>query len=84
VIDLYHTRKLAVQHLVHYKRLKDPQTGAYRNYPYPDYTAVPFNPEADEYPYPPEAMEMTYDGLHPSDAGHAVIAKKVIRALKKL
>ena len=84
VIDLYHTRALAVQHLVHFKRLKDPQTGAYRNYTYPDYTSVPFNPETDEYPYPEEAMEMTYDGLHPSDAGHAVIAKKVVKVLKKL
>ena len=84
VIDLYHTRALAVQRLVHFKRLKDPQTGAYRNFNYPDYTTVPFNPEADEYPYPAEAIEMTYDGLHPSDAGYEFIAKKVVKVLKKL
>ncbi len=49
VIDLYHESRLAVPHLVHFKHLKDPGTGAYKNYPYPDYTAIPFDP-ADEYP----------------------------------
>lgn len=83
LLDLYHEKKLAVPHLVHFKRLKDPQTGEYRNYPYPDYTKIPFNP-ADEYPYPREAIGMTYDGLHPSDEGDAVIANRLIKILKKL
>ena len=83
-VDLYHVKELAVPHLVHFKRLKDSTAGgAYRNYPYPDYIGVPFSP-SDEYPYPPEAMDMTYDGLHPSDAGHAVIAEKLIRVMKKV
>jgi lysophospholipase L1-like esterase len=84
VIDLYHDKSLAVAHLVHYKRLKDPQTGAYRNYPYPDYITIPFNPATDEYPYPPEAMDITYDGLHPSDKGHTLIAQKLIKPMKEL
>ncbi len=85
VIDLYHEKNLAVPKLVHFKRVRDPGTGgAYRNYSYPDYTAIPFNPDKDEYPYPPEAVEMTYDGLHPSDKGCAVIAKKIVKMLKKL
>lgn len=83
VVDLYHESRLAVPHLVRFKRLKDPTTGIYRNYPYPEYTTIPFSP-ADEYPYPIEAMDMTYDGLHPSDKGDALIAQKLIRILRKL
>ncbi|HXB92293.1 MAG TPA: SGNH/GDSL hydrolase family protein [Puia sp.] len=84
VVDLYHEKRLSVPRLVRYKRLKDPQTGVYRDYPYPDYIGVPFNPDTDEYPYPPDAIGMTYDGLHPSDKGDAVIAKRLVKALKKL
>ena len=83
VVDLYHEHQLSIPHLVRFKRLKDPQTGQYKDYPYPDYTSIPFNP-ADEYPYPVEAMDITYDGLHPSDKGDAVIAGKLIRLFKKL
>lgn len=81
-VDLYHEKKLAVPHLVRFKRLKDTVTGAYRNFPYPEYIGVPFNARADEYPYPVEAVDMTYDGLHPSDAGCKVIAEKLIRVLR--
>jgi lysophospholipase L1-like esterase len=45
---------------------------------------VPFNPKTDEYPYPPEAIKLTYDGLHPSDKGNEIIAKSVAKAFKKL
>lgn len=84
VIDLYHDKDLSQPQIVHYKRLKDPKTGQYRNYAYPDYIDVPFDPAGDEYPYPPDAMDMTYDGLHPSDKGDAVIANQLIKVLKKL
>jgi lysophospholipase L1-like esterase len=84
VIDLYHDPRLAIPHLVRFKRLKDPATGAYRDYTYPDYISIPFHPGTDVYPYPVEAMDMTYDGLHPSDKGDALIAKRVVKALKKL
>lgn len=73
VIDLYHDRRFAIKHLVHFKRLKDPATGAYKDYGYPAYIKIPWSP-ADDYPYPPEAMDMTFDGLHPSDKGDSVIA----------
>ncbi|MBC7568360.1 MAG: SGNH/GDSL hydrolase family protein [Spirosoma sp.] len=82
VIDLYHTKSLAVKKLVKFKRLKDPQTGAYHNYPYPTYTTIPFTPETDEYPYPPDAINMTYDGLHPSNKGNAVISKQLVKVMK--
>jgi len=84
VVDLYHDRRLSVPHLVQFKRLRDPQTGAYRNFSYPEYTGVSFNPDADEYPYPADAIDMTYDGLHPSDKGNAYIARKLVKVLKKL
>jgi lysophospholipase L1-like esterase len=84
VIDLYHTKSLSVPRLVRFKRLKDPQTGSYNNYTYPDYTNIPFDPAKDEYPYPPEAIGVTYDGLHPSDKGNSIIARKLIKALKKI
>ena len=84
VIDLYGQSPLAVQHLVKYKRLKDPQTGSYKNYSYPDFINIPFNPETDEYPYPLDAIGMTYDGLHPSDKGNQVIADMLVPVLKKL
>lgn len=84
VVDLYHDKRLTHQHLVKYKRLKDPQTGgAYRNFPYPEFTSVPFNPDTDEYPYPLDAVDMTYDGLHPSDKGYEVIAGKLVQVMKK-
>jgi lysophospholipase L1-like esterase len=83
VVDLYHKSGMTLTNLVKYKRLKDPKTGLYRNYTYPGYIEIPFNPEKDEYPYPVEAMNMTYDGLHPSDKGNAIIADKLSRILKK-
>lgn len=83
VVDLYHTKKLELPKLVYFKRLKDPKTGEYTNYPYPKFIDVPFNPATDEYPYPVEAGNMTFDGLHPSDKGYAVIATLLEKAMKK-
>lgn len=83
VVDLYHTRGLRLNKLVKYKRLKDPQTGAYTKYAYPKFIDVPFNPETDEYPYPIDAIDRTYDGLHPSDKGYALISRQLVRIIKK-
>ncbi len=74
---------MTINTLVKYKRLKDPQTGTYKNYPYPAYVNVPFNPETDEYPYPPETINMTYDGLHPSDKGYEIIADMLVKIMTK-
>jgi lysophospholipase L1-like esterase len=84
VVDLYHDKALSLKKLVKYKRLRDPATaGAYRNYSYPEFIGVPFDPEKDEYPYPVESIGMTYDGLHPSDAGNAEIAKQIVKHFSK-
>jgi hypothetical protein len=83
VVDLYNKSGMTNERMVRYKRLKDPETGKYKNYPYPDFIGMPFNPLTDEYPYPPEATDLTYDGLHPSDAGYAIIARMLADALKE-
>jgi lysophospholipase L1-like esterase len=84
LIDLYSKSGMTHENMVHFKRLKDPDTGSYKNYTYPDYVEIPFNPEADEYPYPVEAINMTYDGLHPSDKGYEIIAKMIVAQLAKV
>src|SRR4051812_6552088 len=83
VVDLYNKSGITLKNMVKYKRLKDPKTGIYKNYPYPDYTDIPFNPETDEYPYPVDAIDMTYDGLHPSDKGFTVITNLLVKVMKK-
>jgi lysophospholipase L1-like esterase len=83
VIDLYHVNELSLPFLVNFKRLRDPQTKVYKNYRYPDYINIPFDPASDEYPYPPEAINMTYDGLHPSDKGFTIIANLLIKIMSK-
>ncbi len=83
VIDLYYQSGITQENVVKFKRLKDSVTGAYRNFQYPDYKGIPFHPGIDEYPYPPEAIGYTYDGLHPSDEGNQVIADMIIHVFKK-
>ncbi|MFD2874304.1 SGNH/GDSL hydrolase family protein [Mucilaginibacter ximonensis] len=84
VDDLYHNADFTLPKLVKYKRLKDVQSGRYVDLPYPKFIDVPFNPATDDYPYPVDAIGLTYDGLHPSDAGCAIIAKSLVKILKKL
>jgi len=84
VVDLYHDSGMNMDNIVNFKKLKDPSTGEYKNYNYPDFTEIPFSPETDEYPYPPEAVNMTYDGLHPSDKGYQVIADMLAAKWKGL
>ncbi len=79
VVDLYHKSGITHDKMVRFKRLKDPASGAYKDYTYPGYTNVPFDPEKDAYPYPVEAVYMTYDGLHPSDQGYRIIADMLAR-----
>lgn len=83
-VDLYHVRKFEMPQMVRFKRLKDGATGEYKNFVYPEYVDVPYDAVNDEYPYPEESIDMTYDGLHPSNAGCAVIAEKLIKAMKKV
>ena len=84
VIDLYNKSGMTLEKLVQYKRLKDPASGVYKNYRYPDFIDVPFDPAKDDYPYPKGSGGYTYDGLHPSDEGYDVIAEMLTKAIKDL
>ena len=83
VVDLYYKSGLNLKNLVKFKRLKDPATGQYRNYKYPDFVGVPFDPDKDDYPYPVQAIDNTFDGLHPSDKGCQVIADMLVKVLNR-
>lgn len=82
VVDLFHQQGMELPNLVKFKRLKDPQTGTYKNYTYPNFINIPFNPETDDYPYPPDAIDITYDGLHPSDKGYEMIANMLVKVMQ--
>jgi lysophospholipase L1-like esterase len=83
VIDLYYKSGIRVENVVKFKKLKDTVTGTYHHFKYPFYLGIPFHPGSDEYPYPPDAIGYTYDGLHPSDKGYQLIAKMIIHEFKK-
>lgn len=83
LVDLYYKSGITDESAVKYRRLRDPKTNEYKNYTYPEYTTIPYHPETDDYPYPPEAMGMAYDGLHPSDAGHELIAEMLVKVMEK-
>jgi lysophospholipase L1-like esterase len=83
VIDIYYKSGMTVKNAVKYKRLKDSVSGTYHNIKYPSFIRIPFRPGIDEYPYPVDAINYTYDGLHPSDKGHQVIADMIIKVFKK-
>lgn len=84
VLDLYHKNGMDVKHMVKFKWLKDPNTGVYKKFSYPGYVDVPFRPGTDDYPYPPEAIDITYDGLHPSDKGYELISQELVKVIKSL
>uniref|UniRef100_UPI00045BABAC Lipolytic protein G-D-S-L family n=1 Tax=Chitinophaga pinensis (strain ATCC 43595 / DSM 2588 / LMG 13176 / NBRC 15968 / NCIMB 11800 / UQM 2034) TaxID=485918 RepID=UPI00045BABAC len=84
VVDLYHHPLLTLRNMVKFKHLKNPKNGKYVNYKYPAFVNIPFNPENNEYPYPPAAVNLTYDGLHPSDKGNAIIASALADVFRQL
>jgi lysophospholipase L1-like esterase len=83
LVDLYYESGANLKNAVNFKRLRDPKTGEYKNYKYPDYIDIPLNPDKDDYPYPVDAMNWVYDGLHPSDKGHQRIADMLVKIMKK-
>jgi len=83
LVDLYYKSGITPKNAVKYRRLRNPATGQYKDYTYPDYINIPFNPATDEYPYPMDAIGMTYDGLHPSDKGHEKIARMLVKIMKR-
>jgi lysophospholipase L1-like esterase len=84
VIDLYHNPKLSIEKLMNFKRVKDPHSGLYKDFKYPGSINIPFDPNKDDYPYPKKAINLSYDGLHPSDEGNKIIAEQIIKEFRKL
>lgn len=81
-LDLHKLSGFNQKNVIRFKRVK--VNGAYQNLPYPDYVGVPFDPKSDEYPYPMEAVALTYDGLHPTNEGFAIIAKILADKMKEV
>lgn len=80
VVDLYNEPRLSISQAVKFKYLRDPITREYKKYPYPDYLKIPFV-VGEIYPYPEEAIDVTYDGIHPSDKGGAIIAELLAKVI---
>ena len=71
-VDLHTRSGFTQERLVQFKRVRQGET--YADLPYPDYIGKAFRPGKDDYPYPAEAIALTYDGLHPSDQGCQILA----------
>lgn len=82
-VDLYHKSGITLKNMVKFKLLTDPSSREPRRFKWPHWQNVAWNPETDAYPYPPEAIDMTYDGLHPSDKGYAAIARMLVDIMKR-
>lgn len=81
-LDLHKECGFTQENVIHFKRLR--YHGTYQNLSYPDYVGVAYHPEMDEYPYPEEAVALTYDGLHPSDEGNEILAELIAKEMRKL
>lgn len=81
-LDLHNKAGFTPENAVHFKRVR--KAGKIVDLPYPEYTAVPYHPQEDPYPYPEEAVNMTYDGLHPSDKGCEKIAELLAERLNEI
>lgn len=82
VLDLYHLSGFTQENLMRFKRVKT--VNGYEELSYPDYTDYGENYMEGEQPYPPEAIGMTYDGLHPSDMGNEIIAKCLAEKIREM
>ncbi len=81
-VDLWARSGFVQENLIRFKRVR--RNGICENLPYPAYIGVPFDPLRDEYPYPPEAALLTYDGLHPSDEGADILAALFAEEFRKV
>ncbi len=81
LVDLFNNKKLDYPKLVKYK-LIETEDGKIIKLRYPYFDQVLYDPNTALYPYPPKSAGMTYDGLHPSDAGNTIIAKEISAVFK--
>ncbi|MBR1708150.1 MAG: SGNH/GDSL hydrolase family protein [Clostridia bacterium] len=81
-IDLFTRSGFRQDNVIRFRRVR--RNGTYENLPYPDYLGIPYVPGKDEYPYPEEAIGLTYDGLHPSDEGADILAELFAEEFRKV
>ncbi len=81
-LDLHGLSGFAPETAVRFKRVKTAE--GYQDLTYPAYIDAQIDFENDEYPYPPEAADYTYDGLHPSDKGNEAIACLLAEKIKEV
>jgi len=82
ILDLHEQSGFTPENAVHFKRLC--VNGEIKDISYPEYIGLPYDAKQDPYPYPEEAICMTYDGLHPSDQGCEVIANLLANKINDL
>lgn len=81
-INLHEESGFNVENCVKFKRLR--VNGILKDIPYPEYENLPYDPKDPAYPYPVEAIENTYDGLHPSDQGMERIAQVIAKHMNEV
>lgn len=81
-LDLHSLAGFTPENVVHFKRVR--KDGKILKLPYPEYVGVLCDLENDPYPYPKDAVYMTYDGLHPSDMGSEKIAELLSDKIKEV
>ena len=82
VVDLHEYAGFTTENVVRFKRLR--KESEYYDYSYPDYVDIPYDCKRDLYPYPADAVGMTFDGLHPSDEGNEAIAQLLAEKLREV
>lgn len=81
-VNLYDESGITPENAVHFKRVHTADGDL--DLPFPDYLGIPYHPDEDPYPYPPESHALTYDGLHPTDEGNEILATLIADALKAI
>ena len=81
-VDLHTLSGFTQETVIRFKRVN--VDGSPVDLPYPGYVGIPFRPNVDEYPYPPESIALTYDGLHPSDEGADILASLFAEKIQNL
>ena len=81
-LDLHRLSGFTPESAVRFKRVRTAE--GYRDLPWPAWKNAPVDYENDAYPYPPEAADYTFDGLHPSDKGNEAIACLLAQKIREV
>lgn len=81
-VNLYDESGVTPENAVRFKRVHTIDGDL--DLPFPDYLGIPYDPDEDPYPYPPESHALTYDGLHPTDEGNEILATLIADKLRAI